>query len=84
LKIEPDQKLLSKSNSDNNTTQKQEICGLHERDIEIGEDELRNEHDFYLVNLSTNRLIQGRFVITRLKAVFVPYDKEIFHDSFLK
>lgn len=54
-----------------------EIYGLNTEDIDIGEDELRNEHDFYVLNLYNNKLIMGRFIITRYKIVFVPYEKEI-------
>lgn len=52
--------------------------------MEIGEDELRNEHDFYIVNMLTSKLIQGRFIITRFKIVFVPYEKQLQHNEFFR
>lgn len=45
---------------------------------------MRNEHDFYVVNVATSKLIQGRFIITRYKIVFVPYDAEIQSNRFFK
>lgn len=38
---------------------------------------MRNEHDFYFENVITNQFWQGRFIITRFKIVFVPYDKQV-------
>ena len=84
MQVEVEKQKLTKSNSATALREKQEIVGLRESEIEIGEDELRNEHDFYVINLNTNRLVQGRFIITRLKAVFVPYDKDVANDMFFK
>jgi hypothetical protein len=63
---------------------KNEIYGLSPEDVEIGEEEVRNEHDFYVLNLNNNKLIQGRFIITKYKIVFVPYEKEIHTNEFYK
>ncbi|CAI2381707.1 unnamed protein product [Moneuplotes crassus] len=64
--------------------EKAQIQGLRDDEIEYGEDELRNEHDFYLISAVNNRLIEGRFIITRFKIVFVPYDKELQRNEFFK
>lgn len=77
-------KPLNKSNSGLVTLQKAEIIGLESKDIEYGEDELRNEHDFRIFNFNTESFVEGRFIITRLKIIFIPYDDAVADDIFLK
>lgn len=84
LRQDQDSKTLNKSSSGTTLSAKAEIKGLSESDIEIGEDELRNEHDFKIMNFFNETYNEGRFIITRLKCVFVPYEQEVANDPFLK
>ena len=84
LLVETSAKNLVKSNSGTFVRRKEDIQGLQPSEIELGEDELRNEHDFKILDMNNDVFYDGRFIMTRLKVVFVPYDETLANDKFLK